>query len=129
MQLLRSAISSILVGLTLSSLIFPTYATAADTQVIESQTMNSAVQTVEDSSDPTNGAEIVELDDLNVQLNDLYYEIGEQLNIDYMYVKILHMLAGGKRFMPMPLLTSELMKQWPVYQVLLKSLGQTRLGS
>lgn len=96
MQLLRSAISSILVGLILSGLIFPTYATAADIEVIESQTMDSAVQTVEDSSDPTNGAEIVELDDLNVQLNDLYYEIGEQLNIDYMYVKILHMLAGGK---------------------------------
>ena len=35
-------------------------------------------------------------DDLGVQLNDLYHEVGGNLNIDYMYVKIIHLLAGGK---------------------------------
>jgi len=33
---------------------------------------------------------------LSEQLEGLYRQIGQQLNIDYLYVKILHMLAGGK---------------------------------
>lgn len=36
------------------------------------------------------------VDDIGVQLNDLYKEVGKSLNIDYMYVKILHLIAGGK---------------------------------
>lgn len=34
--------------------------------------------------------------DLSVQLDDLYKEVGRNLNIDYMYVKIIHLIAGGK---------------------------------
>ena len=37
-----------------------------------------------------------EIDKLNYQLNELYNQIGLQLNIDSKYVKILHILAGGK---------------------------------
>lgn len=41
-------------------------------------------------------AEVTNIDDLNTQLNDLYHRVGEELNINYLYVKILHMIAGGK---------------------------------
>lgn len=34
--------------------------------------------------------------DLNSQLEALYRRVGEELNIDYLYVKILHLVAGGK---------------------------------
>lgn len=40
------------------------------------------------------------VDDLAVQLNDLYKEVGKSLNIDYVYVKILHILADGKAVYP-----------------------------
>ena len=36
------------------------------------------------------------IDDLDIQLDKLYKEVGSDLKIDYMYVKILHLLAGGK---------------------------------
>ena len=36
------------------------------------------------------------VEDLSVQLDDLYKEIGRNLNIDYVYVKIMHLIAGGK---------------------------------
>lgn len=39
---------------------------------------------------------IENIDDLNTQLNDLYHKVGDELNINYLYVKILHMLASGK---------------------------------
>lgn len=34
--------------------------------------------------------------DLKSQLEGLYRRVGEELNIDYLYVKILHLIAGGK---------------------------------
>lgn len=34
--------------------------------------------------------------DLEVQLDELYKEVGSELNINYIYVKILHLIAGGK---------------------------------
>ncbi len=34
--------------------------------------------------------------DLKSQLEALYRRVGEELNIDYLYVKILHLIAGGK---------------------------------
>ena len=34
--------------------------------------------------------------DLNSQLEALYRRVGEELNIDYLYVKMLHLVAGGK---------------------------------
>lgn len=34
--------------------------------------------------------------DLKSQLEALYRRVGEELNIDYLYVKILHLVAGGK---------------------------------
>ena len=36
------------------------------------------------------------LDDLNTQLNDLYHTVGEYVGLDYKYVKMLHLIAGGK---------------------------------
>lgn len=36
------------------------------------------------------------LGDLKTQLEGLYRRVGQELNIDYLYVKILHMIAGGK---------------------------------
>ena len=38
----------------------------------------------------------VVIEDLGVQLDGLYTEIGDKLNIDSIFVKILHILAGGK---------------------------------
>lgn len=89
MSIFRCVISSVLVGLLISTSVLPAY--AADVSSVE-----LAKNIDIDTGDPTNGAEIVEIDDLNVQLNDLYHEIGDQLNINYMYVKIMHMIAGGK---------------------------------
>lgn len=37
-----------------------------------------------------------EVGDLKSQVEQLYRTVGEKLNIDYLYVKILHMIAGGK---------------------------------
>lgn len=34
--------------------------------------------------------------DLTTQLEGLYRRVGDELNIDYLYVKILHLIAGGK---------------------------------
>lgn len=34
--------------------------------------------------------------DLEIQLDELYKEVGTELNINYIYVKILHLIAGGK---------------------------------
>lgn len=85
MRLLRCITSSILVGLIISYTTIPALAvdvTGRD-EVIQ-------ITTVEEEQPE------VYQDDLNVQLNDLYHEIGEKLNIDYMYVKIMHMIAGGK---------------------------------
>lgn len=59
---------------------------AADTEILAEDTSISTTDTI-----ITPGVE-----DLSVQLNDLYKEVGRNLNIDYMYVKILHLLAGGK---------------------------------
>lgn len=36
------------------------------------------------------------LDDLNTQLTDLYHTVGEHVGLDYKYVKMLHLIAGGK---------------------------------
>lgn len=54
-------------------------------------TIDSSISS-EDTTEVTTPA----LDDLAVQLNDMYVEVGRNLNIDYIYVKILHLLAGGK---------------------------------
>ncbi|MBR1453939.1 MAG: hypothetical protein IJ593_04775 [Lachnospiraceae bacterium] len=35
-------------------------------------------------------------DYLNSQLDELYHMVGKELHINYMYVKLLHMIAGGK---------------------------------
>lgn len=35
------------------------------------------------------------IDDIEVQLDSLYKEVGKELDINYMYVKLIHMLAGG----------------------------------
>lgn len=37
-----------------------------------------------------------QINDLNIQLDELYHRVGEQLNINYMYVKMIHLIAGGK---------------------------------
>lgn len=61
----------------------------------------NSTDSVQATSGVTNDTEVSKLvangvDDIDVQLNDLYREVGRNLNIDYLYVKILHLIAGGK---------------------------------
>ena len=73
----RQIISSVLVGI----LLFGNMQTAYASETIESDNIDVIKESTED---------------LGVQLNDLYHKVGENLNIDYMYVKIIHLVAGGK---------------------------------
>lgn len=71
-QIILSILSSILAGIMVLSLSIPAYA------------VESNVNTV------------VKTSDLGSQLDDMYKQVGEHLNINYMYVKMLHLIAGGK---------------------------------
>lgn len=73
----RQIISSVLVGM----LLFGNMQKAYASETIESDNIDVIKESTED---------------LGVQLNDLYHKVGENLNIDYMYVKIIHLVAGGK---------------------------------
>ena len=80
MTLLKRFAAVLLVMLTLISCGGRVFASADDVRVFDQAE-------TEDSS---------RLGDLKTQLEGLYRRIGEELNIDYLYVKILHMIAGGK---------------------------------
>lgn len=47
-------------------------------------------------AEPLNATDSTRIGDLKSQLEALYRRVGEELNIDYLYVKILHLIAGGK---------------------------------
>lgn len=91
MKYLKCVTSSILVGLITVYTMIPAMAVETTSKGEVAQSSNT-----ENNIEIINTNEVVSTDDLNVQLNDLYKEIGEQLNINYMYVKIMHMIAGGK---------------------------------
>lgn len=73
----KQIISSVIIGVILFSNMQIAYASDSIT--------SDNINTISESTD-----------DLGVQLNDLYYRVGEQLNIDYIYVKLIHLVAGGK---------------------------------
>lgn len=81
---LRVAMANLLISATILSTVTPLTVYAQDTDV-----MNPLDEVSVDNA-------ISNIEDLDVQLNDLYNKVGESLNIDYKYVKILHILAGGK---------------------------------
>ena len=76
MRMLRSVLASLLVG---AMMLAPITAYASNeteyTEIEEAVESNSGIDT---------------------QLNELYHEIGDNLGINYMYVKIMHLIAGGK---------------------------------
>lgn len=51
---------------------------------------------IEVSNESVQNMITIGVDDLGVQLDDLYREIGNQLDIDYIYIKLIHLIAGGK---------------------------------
>ena len=84
MIFVKRLISSVLLSLIIVSNLTVAYAA-------ESVAVGDELKTVTVEEQEVKG-----VDDLNIQLNDLYNEVGRELNINYIYVKILHMLAGGK---------------------------------
>ena len=66
--------------------------------LVSNVTMVYATEAVMDIqvADAYISSEVKGIDDLNIQLDELYHRVGEELNINYLYVKILHMIAGGK---------------------------------
>lgn len=87
MQFIRSAVASMLVSLLLVTSVTPALASASTTLPPD---------TGEQMIDTEETAEVTGLNDLSVQLDDLYHLVGDNLKIDYLYVKILHLIAGGK---------------------------------
>ena len=79
MSFLKRFIASILILLLITSITGIVY---ADDESIDTQ------ETIIENNS--------EIDILNEQLDDLYRSVGDALHINYMYVKILHMIAGGK---------------------------------
>lgn len=73
----RQVLSSVIIGVMLSSNMQAVYAS--------NEYYDYNIDIIEESTE-----------DLGVQLNDLYRRVGAELNIDYMYVKIIHLVAGGK---------------------------------
>ena len=47
-------------------------------------------------AEPLSATDSTRIGDLKSQVEALYRRVGEELNIDYLYVKILHLIAGGK---------------------------------
>lgn len=93
-MLLKRVVASTLIGMLLLSSTQVAFATDVDT-VDNPATTTKVISeiTTEDEVDKIVAAGV---DDLAVQLNDLYREVGKSLNIDYVYVKIIHLIAGGK---------------------------------
>lgn len=57
---------------------------------------NTSLNSTSEISENAEQNDIVAIEDLEVQLNDLYHRVGDYFKIDYLYIKILHLLAGGK---------------------------------
>lgn len=91
-MLFKRVVASTVLGMMLLSSTQVAFATDATTLDTTTTTVISEI-TTEDEVDKIVAAGV---DDLAVQLNDLYREVGKNLNIDYVYVKIIHLIAGGK---------------------------------
>ena len=91
-MIFKRTVASVLVGMLLLGNVQVAYA-ADDMAVMQdgATSMSTSVNIEEVDKIVASG-----VDDIGVQLNDLYKEVGKHLNIDYMYVKILHLIAGGK---------------------------------
>lgn len=91
-MLFKRVVASTLIGMLLLSTTQVAFAT--DETMLDTTTTKIISEiTTEDDVDKIVAAGV---DDLAVQLNDLYREVGKNLNIDYVYVKIIHLIAGGK---------------------------------
>lgn len=86
-MLLKRTLSSIVIGVMLTGLVQPAFALETNAPIPIDDCDNSQY---EYTPEPEG------IEDLGVQLNDMYHEVGSSLNIDYVYVKIIHLLAGGK---------------------------------
>ena len=86
MTLLKRLCAVLLVVLTVVSCSETAYAKQEVFQVIEES----------DGSGKISATDRTRIGDLATQLEGLYRRVGEELNIDYLYVKILHLIAGGK---------------------------------
>lgn len=62
----------------------------ADNQLIEEE-----VETVEITDRDVEQA-VSKVEDINIQIDNVYNKVSEMLNLDAKYVKILHVIAGGK---------------------------------
>lgn len=90
-MIFRRTVASVLVGMLLMSNVQMAYAADEVAMMHEATSVSTNVDIEEVDKIVASG-----VDDIGVQLNDLYKEVGKSLNIDYMYVKILHLIAGGK---------------------------------
>ena len=90
-MLLKRIVASTLVGVLALSTVQTAFAT-------DGNSISVGVNDIKIIAADTEADTIVApgIEDLGVQLNDLYGEVGRSLNIDYMYVKMLHLIAGGK---------------------------------
>ena len=98
MALLREYLtSSILAGVLIAQCIIPTFA-YDNTDSVDEVMQQDMLETQETSKDQGILMDTIAVSSntLNEQLDDLYHEIGDRLNIDYLYVKIMHMISGGK---------------------------------
>ena len=90
-MIFRRTVASVLVGMLLMSNVQMAYAADEVAMMHEATSVSTNVDIEAVDKIVASG-----VDDIGVQLNDLYKEVGKNLNIDYMYVKILHLIAGGK---------------------------------
>lgn len=95
-MLLKRVMASTLIGVMMLGLTQTAFASelTAGTEDITGNETELEIKSIEEQSESE--INIIGVPDLGVQLNDLYHDVGRQLNIDYIYVKILHLLAGGK---------------------------------
>lgn len=91
MTFVKRIISTVVILSLFTAICIPAY---ADTSEYSDIVGNSEAEQEETKKDNNNENE--ELDILNKQLNTIYKEVGEELKINSMYVKLLHMIAGGK---------------------------------
>lgn len=70
--------------------------TEDETESEMSSSEHSETYEIEEVLDETIDNAVSNVPDLTTQVSELYEKIGASLNIDYKYVKLLHLLSGGK---------------------------------
>ena len=100
---LKKMILPFLVCTTILGSVTPIYADEVKTQLNEDNIVAESNLEVQDNANAENVETFINdeetdsnMDRLNSQLNVLYKRIGNKLNLDYKYIKIIHMIAGGK---------------------------------